>query len=102
MTTVATADIAQSLGLSEQELVDQALKAFLREKKLQVLRLQLEILARYHVESPDALAAAIAEAEVHEHPAWEDLIVAENLQARLERINEYLEDLQRPVSHRAG
>ncbi len=55
--------------------------------------MQLEILARYGAESIADLEAKIAQGLVAEHPAWEDLIVAENLSARLEELDAHLADL---------
>jgi hypothetical protein len=37
-----------------------------------------------------------------EHPAWEDLIVAENLSARLEELDVHLDDLRRPAGNSAA
>ncbi len=76
--------------------------SFLSDKKRQVLQLKLEILSRYGVDSVPALEEKIAQGEVVEHPAWEDLIVAENLTARLEELNGYLRDLQETGKDSAG
>ena len=100
MTAVSTTKIAASFGLSERDLYREALISFLREKKRQVMQTQLEILARYGVNSVAELEAKIAQGEVAEHPAWEDLIVAENLAARLEELDAYLADLQGTENHR--
>ena len=90
----AMARIAGDLGLSESELFRQALTSFLIEKKRQVLQHRLDILARYSVDSISELEARIAQGIVVEHPAWEDLIVAENLSARLEELDAHLVDLR--------
>jgi len=92
--TTTMTKIAVSLGLSESELFRQALVSFLHEQKRQVLQYRLDILARYGVDSTTDLESKIAQGVVVEHPAWEDLIVAENLTARLEELNAYLDDLQ--------
>ncbi len=92
--------IATSLGLDEDDLFRQALISFLREKKRQILQIRLGILARYGAESATDLEAKIAQGMVTEHPAWEDLIVVENLTARLEELDAYLRDLQNSESHR--
>ncbi|HBY93861.1 MAG: hypothetical protein M5U01_29590 [Ardenticatenaceae bacterium] len=81
MAVAAMTEIAASLGLTENELFHQALLSFLREKKRQGLPLKLEILARYGADSITDLESKIAQGVVVEHPAWEDLIVAENLTA---------------------
>ena len=95
MTVIDTAtDIATSLGITETELYEQALLSFLREKKRQTLQLQLEMLSRYGVTSTADLEAKITDGSVADHPAWEDLIVAENLAAHLTELNAYLNSLQ--------
>lgn len=106
MTTFAnvkpmTSKIASWLGLSEDDLYRQALISFLREKKRHVLQLRMDLLARYGVESVADLEAKIAQGTVVEHPAWEDLIVAENLVARLEELDAYLNDLRDPTDNLA-
>ena len=68
--------------------------SFLFEKKRQVLQARLDILARYDADSLTDLETKIAQGIVAEHPAWEDLIGVENLSARLEELNAYLDDLQ--------
>ncbi len=95
-------EIAASFGLSEEDLYRQALESFLRDKKRQVLQMKLEILARYGAKSVSDLEARIARGLVAEHPAWEDLIVAENLSKHLEEIDAYLADLQGAEADSAG
>lgn len=89
-----TSDMAVSFGLTENELLRQGVISFLYEKKRQLLQLKLEILARYRANSLEDLETRIARGEVAEHPAWEDLIVAENLTTRLGELDAYLADLQ--------
>ncbi len=93
--------IASSLGLTESELSRQALVSFLYEKKRQVLQARLDVLARYDADSLADLESRIAQGIVAEHPAWEDLIVAENLTARLEELDAYLDDLQSAENDRS-
>ena len=92
--TATTTKIATSLGLTESELFRQALVSFLHEQKRQILRHRLDILARYGADSISDLESRIAQGVVIEHPAWEDLTVAENLTAHLEELDAYLGDLQ--------
>jgi len=91
--TVATVDIAQSLGMSEPELMQRALKTFLQEQRREVLQTRLEILARYGVSNAVELEARISESTAPEHPGWEDLIVVDNLDARLEELDAYPSNL---------
>jgi hypothetical protein len=99
--TTQMTKIATSLGLTEDELFRQALISFLYEQKRHVLQLQLGMLARYDVNSITELESKIALGTVTEHPAWEDLIVTENLTARLEELDGYLNDLQGVDNYRA-
>ena len=91
--SVATAELANALGVGESELLKEALHSLLLEKKREVLQASLEILSRYGATSLDDLEAKIADGAVAEHPAWEDLIVAENLQTRLGELDDYIRRL---------
>lgn len=91
--SVATLELAQSMGMSESELMKRALTAFLHEQRREVLQLRLDLLARYNVATVAELEACIANGDVPEHPGWEDLIVMENLDTRLEEVDVYLRDL---------
>ena len=73
------------------------LATFLHEQRQQALGEQSEILARYQANTLAELQAKVASGEVAEHPAWEDLITAENLAARLAKINTLLAEL--PPGH---
>jgi hypothetical protein len=54
---------------------------------------RLELLSRNKATSKDELQRKIEDGEIAEHPAWEDLIVVENLDAELKRIDGYLTSL---------
>ena len=71
-----------------------ALRSLLSEKKRQILQTRLEILARYNAASLEDLEAKIVSGEAPEHPAWEDLIVLENLTAHLSEFDGYLNSLR--------
>ena len=88
-----TIDIARSFGLTEDELMAQALRHFLLEKRREAMRERLELLARYGVDSIAELEQRIADGTVVEHPGWEDLIVVENLEASLDELDEHLRHL---------
>lgn len=61
--------------------------SLLQEQRRQLLREQIEIFARYQVNTSAELEAKIASGEVAEHPGWEDLITTQNLGERLEKID---------------
>ena len=94
-TQEAAIDIATYMGMTEEEVMHQALVVFLQERKKSIMRDRLEILARYNVSSVSELEEKITAGQVPEHPTWEDTIVAENLSARVAEIERYLQHLQR-------
>lgn len=56
---------------------------------------RLEILSRYGVSSASELEKEIKKEKDVEHPAWEDLILAENLEEAIAAIEQDIEDLRR-------
>ncbi len=91
--SVATLELAQSLGMSEAELLKQAMRSLLQDKRRDVLQTRLEILARYQATSLAELEEGIRQGTIPEHPAWEDLIITENLEVRLEELDGYLRNV---------
>lgn len=96
MTTVMStmSEIAGTFKMTEDDLFRQALVSFLTEQKREILQRRLNILTRYGATSVADLENKIAQGDVAEHPAWEDLIVAENLAAHLEELDVYLDNLR--------
>lgn len=86
--------IANDTGVSVSELTISGLIAFLREKKRKAMVDRLEILDRYGVPSDRELEKKIKTGEVPEHPAWEDLILLENLEAAIALIDEDIKTIQ--------
>lgn len=95
------AGMAMALGLETNELLREAFESLLKEKKRLALLERLEILARYGVSTLPELEEGIARGVIQEHPAWEDLIVIENLSSSLRDIDAYLADLQGHEGHSA-
>lgn len=91
--TLLTHNIARAFGLTEAELMEEALRRFLLEKRREILQEKLGILVRYQVETIQQLEEYISTGKVVEHPGWEDLITVENLEASLEEIDEHLRSL---------
>ena len=86
--------VAEDTGISVEELKVSSLLAFLREKKKKIMLERLDILARYNVKSSDNLEIKIKNGEIAEHPAWEDLILLENLEAGIVLINRDIKSIQ--------
>lgn len=93
MQTKLIDQISRDLNLNRGALIDQGIRAFLKDKKMALLLERLEFLSRNRVTSKEELQQKIEAGEVEDHPAWEDLIVIENLDAELKKIDGYLENL---------
>jgi len=91
-------EISQEMSLSVDTLIEKGVEIFLRERRKRLKLDILSILGRYDVSSSGELEGKIRAGEIKEHPAWEDLVVVENLEAALRKIDGYLEALSRASS----
>jgi len=57
----------------------------------------LEILKRYNVNSAKELEEKIRKGEINEHPAWEDLIMLENLEEMIKETSDDIRNLQKAL-----
>jgi ribosomal protein L12E/L44/L45/RPP1/RPP2 len=87
--------VAEDTGVSVDELSISGLLALLREKKRKMMVDRLDMLARYGVTSAEELEKKIKSGEVAEHPAWEDLILFENIEAGITAIDKDIESIQK-------
>jgi hypothetical protein len=79
--------VAETLQVSPEELWRQSLDAYIqREKRLAQLDVA-DVQDRYGVSSTAELRRKIEKGIIYSHPAWEDLIEWENLQAYIERLD---------------
>jgi hypothetical protein len=86
--------ISKVLGVPPDELVRKGLEEFL-EAQLRVCFAEIyEVEARYGVKSAVELEEKIRKGLIGEHPAWEDLIVLENLEERAAKIRKELKALK--------
>ena len=74
--------IVHHTGLTEEQLFAMGLLAYLKDMMREFMQDILSILARYDVSSAQELEGKIRKGTVKEHPAWEDLIALENLDAK--------------------
>lgn len=86
--------ISENTGINIDKLTTSALLALLREKKRKAMMEKTEIMGRYNVNTLNELEEKIKKGEIAEHPAWEDLIVLENLEDLIARITEDMETIQ--------
>jgi hypothetical protein len=86
-------EISQFVKVDRDTLISRGIASLLKETKCLVLLERLQLLARHGVRGREELERAIQEASVEEHPTWEDVIVLENLDAEIARIDAYLKTL---------
>ncbi|GJQ60593.1 MAG: hypothetical protein D8M57_20230 [Candidatus Scalindua sp. AMX11] len=83
-TTIET--IAKKYSMSTDEFISLGSKLALKEKKKNFQIEKIEILARYSTDTVNELHQKIKEGTVPEHPAWEDLIEIQNIEAEIKEI----------------
>lgn len=93
MKTTLVDQISRDLNLDRRTLISQSIRSFLKDRRRAVLLERLELLSRNGVAVKEELRRKIETGEVTDHPAWEDLIVLENLEAELQKVDGYLERL---------
>ena len=86
--------IAKDFGVSEDKLLAESLLEYLKSKKRDCMTETLEILSRYGLSSASELEEAIGEGKVAEHPSWEDLIVIENLEEKIKRLDKEIGNIE--------
>ncbi len=92
--TVALAQIARELTMSRSELERRSLEAFIeRERRLAHLDIA-DLQDRYGVRTARELAGRIEAKAVYSHPAWEEMIEWERLEAYVERLNNWQTELR--------
>ncbi|MCF6158704.1 MAG: hypothetical protein E3K32_09065 [wastewater metagenome] len=87
--------VAEDTGITVDELTISGFLALLREKRRKVMLDRLDVLARYNVTTGEEIEKKIKTGEIPEHPAWEDLILLENLESSIARIDEDIETIQK-------
>ncbi len=85
--------ISKHTGIAEDKLTEYGILSLLKEKKMEIMRDKLEISSRYNITSTKELEGKIKSGKIKEHPAWEDLIVLENLETKLKEINSDIKDI---------
>jgi len=82
--------VAKELNLPLDGLIQRGLQAFLRQEIRAVQMDISDLQDRYGVASVSELWKQIEKGEVHSHPAWEDSIEWEHLEAYLDRLGRML------------
>ncbi len=91
---IAVEQIAKELTVSPEELQRRSLKAFI-EREQRLARMDIaDLQDRYGVQTAAELAEKIDRGEVYAHPAWEEMIEWERLEAYLKRLEQWLAELE--------
>ena len=84
--TLAVDQLAHDLNLSPSDLIRRSVAAFLERERRATQMDVADLQDRYGARTSAELAAKIERGEVYSHPAWEELIEWQNLEAYLERL----------------
>lgn len=87
--------IASHIGMDGEAFVIQASISYLTQKKRSYLKERFEIISRYSALSAADLRSKIKDGQVPEHPAWEDMIETENIEAEIREIDNDIHALQK-------
>ena len=86
--TVAIEELAKALDLAPEELHRRSLRAFL-EREIRTAQLDIaDLQDRYGVSTSAELVAEIEQGQIYSHPAWEESIEWENLEAYIDRLTQ--------------
>ena len=92
--------IVHHIGLTEEQLFTAGLSAYLKGMVRECMRDRLTILARYDISSAQELEEKIIKGTAKEHPAWEDLITLENLDAEKRELENDIKRIQTSFKNR--
>lgn len=79
--------VAETLQVSPEDLWRQSLDAYIQREKRLVQLDVADVQDRYRVSSTAELRRKIEDGVIYSHPAWEDLIEWETLQAHMQRLD---------------
>ncbi len=84
--TIAVKELARNLNLSSDDLIRRSIAAFLEREQRAAQMDIADLQDRYSARTSAELAAKIERGEVYSHPAWEELIEWQRLEAYLEQL----------------
>ena len=86
--TIAIEHFANELKLSPTELIQRSLIAFLERERRAVQQDIADLQDRYETRTLSELRTKIESKKIYSHPAWEDLIEWQNLEAYANQLNQ--------------
>lgn len=91
--TIVLEEVAQQLGMRQEDLVHQSLRYFL-EGKLQELNADLAILKnKYHIQSIEAFDQLYESGAIEESDSWRDYQQFDNLSFKIRQLEALLKEL---------
>lgn len=83
-------EVESILGVSGEAIITEGLKRFLTAKIEENEKIMRELAARWGVADYLELEEKVRRGEVQEHPAWEDVILWEQLAGHTQKLKELL------------
>jgi hypothetical protein len=87
--------IGSSIQMDINKLISEGIKSLLLQKRNALMLDKMYIQSKYSNMSKNELEYKIELGEIDEHPAWEDIILLENIDSELEKFDEYIENISR-------
>jgi len=87
--------IGLSIEMDINKLICEGIKSLLLQKRNALMLDKMYIQSKYSNMSKNELEHRIELGEIDEHPAWEDIILLENIDSELEKFDEYIENISR-------
>jgi len=88
-------EVAKKLKIDPKKLLRESLLKWFEDELAKTNAEIAELLIKYKVNSPSELEVKIKKGQVPEHPAWEDLIILEELIETKKRLEEGLAIVQK-------
>ncbi|MEX2702421.1 MAG: hypothetical protein ACTSYM_00685 [Candidatus Baldrarchaeia archaeon] len=88
-------EVAKKLKIDPEKLLRESLLKWFEDELAKTNAEIAELLIKYKVNSPSELEVKIKKGQVPEHPAWEDLIILEELIETKKRLEEGLAIVQK-------
>ena len=85
---LAIEQVAQKLNVLPETLLRESLLAYVEQQERLTEMDIADLRDRYHVSTPEELKARIEAGSIYSHPAWEDLIEWEHLNAYRQELSE--------------
>ncbi|MGH2520907.1 MAG: hypothetical protein ACRDH2_00250 [Anaerolineales bacterium] len=86
--TLAIEQVAHKLNVSPEQLLRESLRAYVAQQERSAQLDIADLQDRYRVSTAEELLARIKAGEIYSHPAWEDLIEWEHLNAYLKALSD--------------